>query len=95
MRNAVIHDAVPPFDRLRCSSPPEMATTGLERGDPSSNRDIPQMVVPKCDPHHLLAEEQAAAATLSSLMPYVSALTGTSQPSWVRRGERLLTLNYA
>ena len=68
----------------------EMASTGLERGDPSSSHEIPQMVVaatvPKGDPHHLLAEEQAAAATLSSLMPYVSASSGTSQPSWVRRG---------
>ena len=67
-----------------------MATTGLEHGAPSSSRKIPQMVVaatvPKGDPHHLLAEEQAAAATLSSLMPYVPAATGTSQPSWVRKG---------
>ena len=49
-----------------CSSPPEMATTDLERRDLlfPSNREIPQMVVavavPKGDPHDLLAEEQAA-----------------------------------
>ena len=90
LRTGDKRDAVPSLNRPRRPYPQEMASTGLERSDPSSSHEMPQMVVaatvPKGSPQHLLAEEQAAAATLSSLMPYVSASSGTSQPSWVSRG---------